>query len=117
MERIRALYEDLFKTKDEAGRAKIYKEIDEANGRASAFAVPNEFDRFYRSIGAEGLNAFTSDEQTVYVVSVPANRLEAWAEVESERFKNPVFRLFQTEIETVYEEKNRSMDNAERILN
>ena len=116
LERIRALYEDLFKTKDEAARAKIYKEIDAANGRASAFAVPNEFDRFYRSIGAEGLNAFTSDEQTEFVVSVPANRLEAWAKVEAERFKSPVFRLFQTEIETVYEEKNRSMDNAERIL-
>ena len=116
LERIRALYEDLFTTKDENGRAKIYKEIDAANGRASAFAVPNEFDRFYRSIGAEGLNAFTSDEQTVYVVSIPANRLEAWAKVEAERFKNPVFRLFQTEIETVYEEKNRSLDNAERIL-
>ena len=116
LERIRALYEDLFKTTDEVARAKIYKEIDAANGRASAFAVPNEFDRFYRSIGAEGLNAFTSDEQTVYVVSIPANRLEAWAKVEAERFKSPVFRLFQTEIETVYEEKNRSMDNAERIL-
>ncbi|MDD5302342.1 MAG: insulinase family protein [Elusimicrobia bacterium] len=116
LERIRALYEDLFKTKDESARAKIYKEIDAANGLASAYAVPNEFDRFYKSIGAEGLNAFTSDEQTVYVVSIPANRLEAWAKVEAERFKSPVFRLFQTEIETVYEEKNRSMDNAERII-
>lgn len=116
LERIRALYEDLFKTKAEAARARIYKEIDAANGRASAFAVPNEYDRFYRSIGAEGLNAYTSDEQTVYVVSIPANRLESWAAVESERFKSPVFRLFQTEIETVYEEKNRSMDNAERII-
>ncbi len=116
LERIRALYEKLFDTKDEADRAKIYKDIDAANVKASAHSVPNEFDRFYRSIGGEGLNAYTSDEQTVYVVSVPSNRLEAWAAIESERFKNPVFRLFQTEIETVYEEKNRSMDNAERIL-
>jgi len=116
LERIRALYEDLFKTEDDAGRAKIYKAIDAANIAASSSAVPNEFDRFYRSIGAEGVNAYTSDEQTVYVVSIPANRLEAWAKVEAERFKAPVFRLFQTEIETVYEEKNRSMDNAERIL-
>ncbi len=116
LERIRALYEDLFKTKDENGRSKIYKAIDAANIAASANAVPNEFDRFYRNIGAEGLNAYTSDEQTVYVVSIPANRLEAWAKVEAERFKSPVFRLFQTEIETVYEEKNRSMDNAERII-
>ncbi|MBI5247211.1 MAG: insulinase family protein [Elusimicrobia bacterium] len=116
LERIRELYEDLFKTKNEAGRAKIYKAIDAENIAASASAVPNEFDRFYRSIGAEGLNAFTSDEMTVYVVSIPANRLEAWAKVEAERFKSPVFRLFQTEIETVYEEKNRSLDNAERVL-
>lgn len=116
LEKIRALYEDLFKTKDEKDRAKIYKDIDAENIAASKSAVPNEFDRFYRSIGAEGLNAFTSDEQTVYVVSVPSNRLEQWATVEAERFRNPVFRLFQTEIETVYEEKNRSMDNAERIL-
>ncbi len=117
LDKIRALYEDLFKTRDEGARAKIYKEIDAENGKAAAFAVPNEFDRFYRSIGAEGLNAYTSDEQTVYVVSIPANRLEAWARMEAERFKSPVFRLFQSEIETVYEEKNRSMDNAERILN
>ncbi len=116
LERIRALYEELFKSKDAAARAKIYKDIDAVNGRACAFAVPNEFDRFYRSIGAEGLNAYTSDEQTVYVVSIPANRLEAWATVEAERFKSPVFRLFQTEIEAVYEEKNRALDNAERIL-
>jgi len=116
LERIRALYEDLFKTSDEARRAKIYQAIDAANISASSQAVPNEFDRFYRSIGAEGLNAFTSDEQTMYVVSVPANRLEAWARMESERFKSPVFRLFQTEIETVYEEKNRSLDDAERII-
>ncbi len=117
LENIRALYEDLFKTKDENARAQIYKEIDAANGRAAAFAVPNELDRFYKSIGAEGINAYTSDEETVYVVSIPANRLGAWAAVEAERFKSPIFRLFQTEIETVYEEKNRSLDNAERILN
>ncbi|MEK7381988.1 MAG: insulinase family protein, partial [Elusimicrobiota bacterium] len=116
LERIRALYEKLFKTKGEAPRAAVYKEIDEENVKASAFAVPNEISKFYRSIGGRGLNAFTSSEQTVYIVDIPSNRLEAWAAVEAERFQNPVFRLFQTEIETVYEEKNRAMDNAERII-
>jgi len=116
LERIRSLYEDLFKTSGEAGRAKIYKAIDAENIAASALSIPNEFDRFYRSIGAEGLNAFTSDEMTMYVVSIPSNRLEAWAKLESERFKNPVFRLFQSEIETVYEEKNKSLDDADRII-
>lgn len=116
LERIRGLYEKLFKTKDEGSRAAVYKEIDAENIQASAYAVPNEIDKLYRNIGARGLNAFTSDEQTVYIVDLPANRLEAWAAVESDRFQNPVFRLFQSEIETVYEEKNRAMDNAEEIL-
>jgi predicted Zn-dependent peptidase len=117
LERIRALYEKLFKTKAEDARKKIYAEIDAENVKAGAFAVPNEIDKFYRSIGGRGLNAFTSDERTTYVVDIPSNRLEDWATVESERFAGPVFRLFQSEIEAVYEEKNRSMDNAESILN
>jgi predicted Zn-dependent peptidase len=116
LERIRALYEKLFKTKAEEARKKVYAEIDAENQKAGPLAVPNEIDKFYRSIGGRGLNAFTSDERTVYVVDIPSNRLEDWAIVESERFVNPVFRLFQSEIETVYEEKNRSMDNAESIL-
>ncbi len=117
LERIRELYEELFKTKDEAARAKVYKEIDAVNGLAAKSAVPNEIDRFYRGIGASRVNAHTSHEETVYQVSIPANRLEAWATLEAERFKNPVFRLFQTELETVYEEKNRRDDNAESVLN
>ncbi|MDX6768613.1 MAG: insulinase family protein [Elusimicrobiota bacterium] len=116
LERIRALYEKLFKTKGEEARKKVYAEIDAENVKAGAFAVPNEIDKFYRTIGARGLNAFTSDEQTVYIVDLPSNRLEDWATVEAERFAAPVFRLFQSEIEAVYEEKNRAMDNAERIL-
>lgn len=116
LERIRALYEKLFKTKGEEARKKVYAEIDAENQKAGTLAVPNEIDKFYRTIGGRGLNAFTSDERTVYVVDIPSNRLEDWAVVESERFVRPVFRLFQSEIETVYEEKNRSLDNAESIL-
>lgn len=116
LERIRALYETRFKTSDPAARAKIDKEIDAEDVAAAAFEVPNEIDKFYRSIGARGLNAFTSNEETVFHVDIPKNRLEAWASVESERFEHPVFRLFPTELEAVYEEKNRSLDNASSIL-
>lgn len=116
LERIRALYEKLFKTKGEEARKKVYAEIDAENVKAGAFAVPNEIDKFYRTIGARGLNAFTSDERTTYIVDLPANRLEDWATVESERFAAPVFRMFQSEIEAVYEEKNRALDNAEWLL-
>ena len=116
LERIRALYESRFKTSDPAARAKIDKEIDTENIAAEAFEVPNEISKFYRTIGARGLNAFTSEEETVFHVDLPKNRLEAWAAVESERFEHPVFRLFPTELEAVYEEKNRSLDNASAIL-
>ncbi len=116
LERIRALYEKLFKTKAEDARKKVYAEIDAENVKAGAYAVPNEIDKFYRTIGGRGLNAFTSDERTTYIVDLPSNRLEDWAIVESERFAAPVFRMFQSEIEAVYEEKNRALDNAEWIL-
>ena len=52
----------------------------------------------------------------MYSVDLPANRLHQWMMIESDRFIEPVFRLFQTELETVYEEKNRSMDNKRRII-
>ena len=116
LEKIRALYEARFKTSDPAARAGIDKEIDAENVAAAAYEVPNEISKFYRSIGGRGLNAFTSTEETVFHVDLPANRLEAWAAVEAERFQHPVFRLFPTEIEAVYEEKNRSLDNASAIL-
>ena len=116
LQRIKELYELRAKAKDAAERARLDKGIDAENVADAAIAAPNEIDKFYRAIGAEKLNAFTSNEITAYQVDIPANRLEAWAAMESERFAHPVFRLFPGELETVYEEKNRSMDNAERIL-
>jgi len=116
LDRIRELYERRALTPDPARRAAIDKLIDAENAADAAIAAPNEIDKFYRAIGAQGVNAFTSNERTVFVVDLPANRLEAWAAVESERFKDPVFRLFPTELEAVYEEKNRSMDNADNAL-
>ena len=74
-------------------------------------AIPNEMDRAYSDMGGKGINAHTWHEETVYKVDLPANRLEHWAKIESDRFARPVFRLFHTELETVYEEKNRALDN------
>ena len=116
LDRISALYEKLFQTTDPAQRKAIYKEIDRYNVQVSTYAIPNELDQAYRRMGFGGFNAFTSNEETVFVCDFPANRAEAWARLEADRFAHPVFRLFQTEIETVYEEKNRSLDNADRIL-
>ncbi|MCY1062416.1 M16 family metallopeptidase [Nannocystis sp. SCPEA4] len=109
--RIEELYRELRATQDPEQRRKIFAELDLANQKVAVSAIPNEFDRVYAELGIAGLNAFTSFDQTVYVADVPSNRIDAWADVEGERFSDPVFRLFFTEMEAVYEEKNLSLDN------
>ncbi|MBI5245041.1 MAG: insulinase family protein [Elusimicrobia bacterium] len=110
------LYEDHFVSTDTAKRKEIYAAIDRENIEAGKYSIPNELDKTYKTLGFRNINAFTSNEQTVYVTDMPKNRFEAWAKLEADRFAQPIFRLFQTEIETVYEEKNRSLDNPGRIL-
>ena len=116
LDAISDLYERHFVATDTVKRQELYGLIDKENVEAAKFAIPNELDKTYKTLGFRGVNAFTSNEMTVYVNDLPKNRLEAWARLESDRFHSPVFRLFQTEIETVYEEKNRSLDNPGRIL-
>lgn len=115
-DRIVALYEQRFKTTDPAERTRIYKEIDRENLAAAKFESPNELDKLYNQLGFDGVNAFTMNEGTVFVCDLPKNRLAAWMRLESDRFAHPVFRLFVPELEAVYEEKNRAMDNPEEGL-
>lgn len=116
LDRIAALYEELFVAKSTAARAATYRRIDEESVKASRLAIPNELDRIYAAMGIADANAGTSEEATTYVSEFPANRAEAWATVETDRFAQPVFRLFQSELEAVYEEKNRSLDSADERL-
>lgn len=111
LDKIEALYEVYRKTKDEGKRTAIYHQIDSISGYASTFAIANEYDKMLSSIGAKGTNAYTWLEQTVYVNDIPSNQLEKWCTIEAERYRNPVLRLFHTELEAVYEEKNRGLDN------
>lgn len=117
LDRITELYDEHFNSTDDARRKEIYAEINRVAQEGAQYAVPNEIDKLYKSMGGDALNAHTWQEETVYKVSLPMNRLEQWAAIESERFRNPVFRLFHTELETVYEEKNRSLDNKDRVIN
>jgi predicted Zn-dependent peptidase len=116
LDRIEELYEKHFHETDPEIRRDIYREIDAVAQEAAQFAIPNELDRVYKAMGGGALNAHTWVEETVFKVSIPANRLRQWAAIESDRFDSPVFRLFPTELETVYEEKNRSMDNKVRTI-
>ncbi len=111
LDKIEALYEVYRKTKDDAKRKTIYHQIDSISGYASKFAIANEYDKMLSSIGAKGTNAYTWLEQTVYVNDIPSNQLDKWTTIEAERFRNPQMRLFHTELEAVYEEKNRGLDN------
>jgi len=111
LDEITTLYDTYGATKDAAARAAIYRSIDSVSGIAARYAIPNEYDRMMSAIGAQGTNAFTSQEVTCYVNDIPANQLATWLDVEAERFRAPVLRLFHTELEAVYEEKNISLDN------
>lgn len=111
LDKIDALYEKYNSTKDENKRKEIYKEIDRVSGEAAKFAIANEYDKMMAGMGADGTNAFTSFEQTVYTEDIPSNVVDKFLTVQSERFRQPVLRLFHTELEAVYEEKNRSLDD------
>ncbi|MBC5775568.1 insulinase family protein [Pontibacter sp. KCTC 32443] len=111
LDKIEALYEKYRATKDEAARKKIYHQIDSVSGVAATYAIANEYDKILGAIGAKGTNAYTWVDQTVYVNDIPSNQLERWIELEADRFADMVPRIFHTELEAVYEEKNRTLDN------
>ncbi|NTW53639.1 MAG: insulinase family protein [Chlorobaculum sp.] len=116
LEKIIELYEKYRATSDPEHRAAIYRDIDSISNVAAQFTVPNEYDKLLNSIGAKGTNAYTWVEQTVYINDIPSNELDRWLTIEAERFRSPVMRLFHTELETVYEEKNMTMDSDSRKL-
>ena len=74
--------------------------------------VKNEFDRVYTTAGASGMNAFTTEDMTGYFINVPANKLELWAWMESERLLHPVFREFYAERDVVFEERRMRTEST-----
>ncbi len=114
LDKIDSLYEAYNHTKDEGKRKSIYHRIDSVSGLAAKFAIANEYDKMMGSMGAKGTNAFTSFEETVYTEDIPSNAVDKFLKVQSERFRDPVFRIFHTELEAVYEEKNRTLDSNPR---
>lgn len=114
LDQIEQLFE-LYRTKtDEVERAAIYHQIDSVSYEASKIAIPNEYDKLMAAIGAEGTNAYTGYDQTVYVEDIPSNQIDNWAKIQADRFKNVTIRGFHTELETIYEEKNMSLTQDSR---
>jgi predicted Zn-dependent peptidase len=114
LDKIDDLYEQYNSTKDEAKRKEIYKEIDKTSGEAAKFSIANEYDKMMAAMGGQGSNAFTSFEQTVYTEDIPSSSVDKFLTMQAERFRAPVLRIFHTELEAVYEEKNRGLDNDGR---
>lgn len=111
LDSIEGLFESYRKISDSAKRVAFYKKIDQVSSAASAFALANEYDKIVSGIGASGTNAYTMEDRTVYINDIPSNQVENWLKLESNRFRTIIPRLFHTELESVYEEKNRSLDN------
>lgn len=116
LDQIESLFEVYRNTTDSVARADLYHQIDSISYIASTIAIPNEYDKLMASIGANGTNAYTSQDYTCYVEDIPSNELERWAMVQANRFEHPVLRGFHTELETIYEEKNMSMTKDSRKM-
>ena len=111
LDSIDLMYDHLHETSDVAERQAIQRKINTLSQKSADYAIPNEVDVILTQMGGKKLNAGTSYDQTMYYNIFPSNQLSKWMDVYVERFRNPVFRLFQSELETVYEEKNMYGDN------
>jgi zinc protease len=111
LDSITVYYQQLGKSKDEIEREKLKSLINIQAIQASKYGLPTEFHTLLSSIGGTQINAFTQADMTVYHNVFPGEQMEKWLDLYAERFTNPVFRSFQSELEVVYEEKNRSSDS------
>jgi len=90
----------------------LLEKLSDLQAQQKKLLVQNEFDRIYTTAGASGMNAGTSQDFTVYFINVPANKLELWFWMESDRLLNPVFREFYTEKDVVREERRLSVEST-----
>lgn len=110
-EQIIAKYDEMAGENDPVRKEVIGKEINNLTIEAGKISLSNEFSELIEGMGGTGLNAGTSLDYTVFYNTFPPYQINKWLEISSERFVNPVFRTFQNELETVYEEYNRNKDN------
>ena len=116
LDSISAAYDKLAATTDAAQRTAIQRDINRLSQEAGKYAIPNEFNRLISRYGGSELNAGTSYDFTFYHNFFTPQYLEHWCVLNSDRLINPVFRMFQGELETVYEEKNMYSDQLMSTL-
>jgi predicted Zn-dependent peptidase len=97
---------------DTLATQKLEKEFEKVQTEAGQYVKRNEFGKIVQESGGVGINAATSTDSTVYFYSFPANKLELWMSLESERFLQPVFREFYKEQEVILEERRMRTENS-----
>lgn len=112
LDEIRNLFERHRKTTNSNEKRQIYSKIDSLSHEASKYSSLNEYRDLLVKLKSPFINAYTRPDRTGYMCKIPANQLEKWVNIEAERFRNPVFRGFHTELETVYEELNSYYGNG-----
>jgi predicted Zn-dependent peptidase len=111
LEQIATLYDELAAVgNDESKRNTLLKKINELSIAANEYSIPGEVDRLLKKYGGTKINAYTSYDHTVYHNTFSPNHIDKWLTIYAERFHNPVFRMFQAELETIYEERNMYAD-------
>ena len=116
LDEIEARYEEYRQISDPALRRQKYHEIDSVSQLAAKYFIPNEYDKLMSTIGAQGTNAYTSNDVTCYTEDIPSNEVENWAKIQADRFQHMVIRGFHTELEAVYEEYNIGIAQDNRKL-
>jgi predicted Zn-dependent peptidase len=94
-----------------AAVAALAKAFRDAVAEADRYVLKDEFSQIVERHGGTGLNAYTNSDETGYFYSLPSNRLELWAHMESERFLRPVMREFYKERDVVLEERRMRTDS------
>ena len=113
LDELAKLFDAYRKETDPEKRAAIYREIDKVSGEAAKYSN-DEYWTLVRGLGATDTNAWTGYDETVYINNIPSNALDKYLYLESVRFSSIALRRFHTELETVYEEFNRSQNNDGR---
>ena len=90
---------------------KLQELFEQAGAEAQKCIVNDEYEETLTQQGADGFNAYTSEDATQYIVSLPSNKIELWMMLEAGRFANPVLREFYKEKDVVMEER-RMMENS-----
>jgi predicted Zn-dependent peptidase len=97
---------------DQAQAGELQAELKALQQEAASFIEQNQYGQIIQQAGGVGLNATTSADETRYFYSLPANRLELWMSLESDRFLDPVFREFYEEKDVILEERRMRVDNS-----